>query len=251
MLIYSSFSTIIWVSLLIINFNIKTFWRFYGRFFKDKDLHNFSITKYKIFHVIGWGVPLIFTLICIFLNSIAYEYSNLCLISLNWIFSLFFWPLAIIIFPSFLLHIISMFYICYSSVKQVFVYENNFNKEVINDYYNLIIVFKNYWRFFFIGIISISTVTFYWIFYFTQITRINDLINNIDIIKHWLRCMTLNNSDQNKCVYILKDKVPSLKIMIAAETTVSIIGIWLFLIFGNQIYNLKKKMEDKQFLNLT
>lgn len=53
--------------------------------------------------------------------------------------------------------------------------------------------------------------------------------------------MTLNNSDQNKCVYILKDKVPSLKIMIAAETTVSIIGIWLFLIFGNQIYNLKKK----------
>lgn len=249
-LVFSTFSTILWISILIINFHIKTFWNKYRSYFNNKNL-NFEITNYKVTYFIGWIIPLIFTLICIFLKSISYEYSNLCLISLEWIFKLFFYPLGSIIFPCFLLHIFSLSYISYNSIIQVFTNIENKNMEVFKDYYQMITVFKNYWRYFLIGIISVSTLTFYWIFYFTQITKINNTLENIEDLKIWLNCISTNNN-KNKCFYIIKDKIPSLDIMIFAEISVSIIGIWLFLLFGTELYKLKKKIinNNMNFLNL-
>lgn len=187
------------------------------------------------------------------MKSISYEYSNLCLISLEWIFKLFFYPLASIIFPCFVIHIFTLSYISYKSVIQIFVNIEDDSKHFYKDYYELINVFKNYWRYFLIGIISVITVTFYWIFYFTQIKKINNIIEKMDILELWIKCMTINNSNQKECFYILKNNIPPLEIMIFAEVSVSIIGVWLFLIFGTELYKAIKKENIKNnnnFLDL-
>lgn len=74
-LVFSTFSTIIWISILIVNFHIKTFWSKYKIYFNNQNI-TFEITNYKITYFFGWVLPLLLTLICIFLKSISYELIN-------------------------------------------------------------------------------------------------------------------------------------------------------------------------------
>lgn len=58
-------------------------------------------------------------------------------------------------------------------------------------------------------------------------------LKNDDTIKlSWIECMISPDGGQNNCTYIIKDKLPPFALMVAAETLVSTIGIWLFVIFG-------------------
>lgn len=63
-------------------------------------------------------------------KQIQFEFANLCLVSLDQIFNLFFYPLAAIICPSFILHIGTFLYIAKV---------NNNNKDQKKNYIVIII----------------------------------------------------------------------------------------------------------------
>ena len=96
---------------------------------------------------------------------------------------------------------------------------------------NIIKFIKDYLKYISIGIITVSTVTFYWIFYYKQIPKIKNYI------VLWITCISQNENLNDliltveKCTIDNANELPSYNTMIAAETSVSIVGIWLFSIF--------------------
>lgn len=48
----------------------------------------------------------------------------------------------------------------------------------------------------------------------------------------WAECMISPDGDQNNCAQIINQFLPKYGLMITAESLVSSLGIWLFIIFG-------------------
>lgn len=217
-LIFSSFSIVIWIFVLILDFFITNVYKSY-----------YIITNNYFNNFIAWGIPLIITFIILATGNISYEFSNLCLISIENIFNMFFYPLGFIIFSAFLILIISLIYIIF---KCIFVtieykmYNNNdeYKYEIIElelaKIYNVV---KFHWRYILVGLISVFTFTFYWIFYYKEINTFKNVFINL------LEC--LNNEDINICIIKSKNELPPYRLMILSELFVSIVGIWLFIIF--------------------
>lgn len=99
-LIFSSLATVLWCAALIVNLHMHTVWN-----------SSFFANKYIFLHVFCWGVPAAFMAAALGLHAVKFEFANLCLVSIDYIFDLFFYPMAAIIAPAFLLHILTFFYI--------------------------------------------------------------------------------------------------------------------------------------------
>jgi hypothetical protein len=99
-LIFGSFSTCLWCAALILNLHVHTVWN-----------SNFFTNKYALLNLICWGIPAAIMSIALGLHAIKFEFANLCLVSMDYIFPMFFYPLAAIVCPSFLIHISTFFYI--------------------------------------------------------------------------------------------------------------------------------------------
>jgi hypothetical protein len=99
-LIFGSFATCLWCAALILNLHVHTVWN-----------SNFFTNKYALLNLICWGIPAAIMSIALGLHAIKFEFANLCLVSMDYIFPMFFYPLAAIVCPSFLIHISTFFYI--------------------------------------------------------------------------------------------------------------------------------------------
>lgn len=114
-LIFSSLATVLWCAALIINLHMHTVWN-----------SSFFANKYIFLHVFCWGVPAAFMAAALGLHAVKFEFANLCLVSIDYIFDLFFYPMAAIIAPAFLLHILTFFYIAkvcaMDGVKPIYTY---------------------------------------------------------------------------------------------------------------------------------
>lgn len=236
-LIFSSFSIVIWIFVLILDFFITNVYKSY-----------YIITNNYFNNFIAWGIPLIITFIILATGNISYEFSNLCLVSIENIFNMFFYPLGVFIFLAFFILIISLIYI---SIKYIYIktdfyiYDNqceyNYETKML-ELKNIISIFKNYWRYISIGIISVSTFTYYWIFYYKEIHNFTYIFNN------FIKC--LENNKMNTCIIKTQETLPSYRSMIIAETLISIIGIWLFVIFINiNCINIYKYIKNKNRKN--
>jgi hypothetical protein len=64
-----------------------------------------------LLHLLCWGIPAAFMATALGMKKIQYEFANLCLVSLESIFNLFFYPMAAIVIPSFVLHMCTFMYI--------------------------------------------------------------------------------------------------------------------------------------------
>lgn len=238
-LVFSSFSVCVWILILILNFCI------YNVF------NSFYLITYNYFNnILIWSIPVIITFIVITTNNISYEFSNLCLISINNIFNMFFYPLGSIIFLAFLILIISLICIfvkCMYISAEFYIYNNNedeYNHKVMELELNKIINnFKIHWRYIIIGIISVFTFTFYWIFYYKEI------YNFKNVFDYLLECLKTN--DISICIINSKEKLPDYRLMLFSEILVSIIGIWLFIIFIdiNYLKTFIKKIKQKTSVN--
>jgi hypothetical protein len=60
------------------------------------------------------------------------------------------------------------------------------------------------------------------------------LEKDMSITNHWLECMVSPGGAQNSCVDIIAEHLPPFGLMIFAESIVSMLGIWLFVIFGKR-----------------
>jgi multisubunit Na+/H+ antiporter MnhC subunit len=90
----------LWVSAVIINLHLHTVWN-----------SKFLVNKYVALNIICWGGPLVVTVISFVYHQVQFEFANLCLLSADWIYKLFFDPLAAIVLPSVVIHLATFFHI--------------------------------------------------------------------------------------------------------------------------------------------
>ncbi|KAI7904604.1 uncharacterized protein BX663DRAFT_502931 [Cokeromyces recurvatus] len=232
-LIFGSFATILWCAALILNLHVHTVWN-----------SNIFANKYIFLNIICWGIPATIMVIAIALHAIKFEFANLCLVSMNYIFPLFFYPLAAIVCPSFLVHIATFFYIARIAVREGL--ESDMTQSLstgsITDQRamptvsrrHVFVAVKIQWRALLLAVIAIVTVLFYWLFYMTQMNRMTDLQSNPALTSEWLECMLIPGNTQNMCADLIRTHLPPFPLIVIAETLVSTIGIWLFIMFGKR-----------------
>lgn len=180
------------------------------------------------------------------LHQVKFEFANLCLVAVDRIFELFFYPMAAIVCPAFLIHIATFFYIAKIAVQEGVqsdmshsrgnggVGNTAANSAPARRHKHVITAVQIQWRALLLAILASGTVVFYWIFYFTQIHRVVTLEKDQSITNHWLECMLSPGGHQDSCVSLIRDHLPPYGLMMAAETLVSTQGIWLFVIFGKR-----------------
>ncbi|SAL99163.1 hypothetical protein [Absidia glauca] len=222
-LMFSSLATVLWCCALIINLHLHTVWS-----------SNFFTHRYFLLHLFCWGVPVAFMATALGMKQIQYEFANLCLVSLDQIFNLFFYPMAAIVIPSFVLHICTFLYIARAISFFALGGLDRCRTQRAVRHKHVIQAVHIQWRAALLAIIACATVLFYWIFYFTQIRHVTDLSKDTSILDSWLQCMITPGNTQDSCVSIVSSHLPPFGLMVAAEALVSVIGIWVFLIFAKR-----------------
>ncbi|KAI8368143.1 uncharacterized protein BYT42DRAFT_585453 [Radiomyces spectabilis] len=233
-LIFASLATCTWCAALILNLHFHTVWN-----------SSFFANRYYILYVVCWGIPTAVMVVALGMHVIKFEFANLCLVSVDQIFNLFFYPMAAVVCPAFLLHICTFLYIAKVAFREGIESEMTQSLSTSSStqiqraasaqrHKHVVTAVKIQWRGLLLAILSCGTVIFYWIFYLTQIHRLTDLEGDQSITTRWLQCMLLEDSNQNACVGIVSPHLPPFGLMITAEALVSLIGVWLFLIFGKR-----------------
>ncbi|KAL9546339.1 hypothetical protein PS6_007715 [Mucor atramentarius] len=230
-LIFGSFATCLWCAALILNLHVHTVWN-----------SNFFTNRYILLNIVCWGIPAAIMAIALGLHAVKFEFANLCVVSMKYIFPLFFYPLAAIVCPSFLVHIGTFFYIARIAVREGL--ESDMTQSLSTGTMtdrppgvsrkHVMVAVKIQWRALLLAVVAIVTVLFYWLFYMTQISRMTELQNNPTLTMDWLECMLTPGNSQNVCAEVISSHLPPFALIIVAEALISTIGIWLFVMFGKR-----------------
>ncbi|KAI8065543.1 hypothetical protein BC940DRAFT_304361 [Gongronella butleri] len=232
LLIFGSMATVCWCAALIVNLHLHTVWNI-----------NFFNRRYWLLHLLCWGIPAAFMGTCLGLHQVEFVFTNLCLVSLGQIFNLFFYPMAAVICPAFLLHIFTFLYIARiafregieSDMSHSFSNASIGRTQRFTRHKHVIQAVHIQWRALLLAIIGCVTVLFYMIFYFTQLRHVTELTETPTVLDAWVACMLSPTTvNQDSCVGIVSPYMPPFGFMVAAEALVSIIGIWLVVIFAKR-----------------
>ncbi|KAI8377588.1 uncharacterized protein BYT42DRAFT_614261 [Radiomyces spectabilis] len=235
-LIFAAFATCLWCAALIINLHVYTVWN-----------RNYFTERYLYLNAVCWGIPAAMTAVALGLHSIKFEFANLCLVKLDYISEILFYPMAAIICPSFIIHIATFFYIAKVAFREgvrsemsqtLSAASHNTEQHAINvkrrHHKHVIAAVKIQWRALLLAVVACGTVLFYWLFYLLQVPKITNLDRNLEITSDWIACILMPGGSQNSCVSIISPYLPPYGLMITAELLVSLIGIWLFLMFAKR-----------------
>jgi len=100
LLIFASHATVLWIGTIILSLHIHTVWN-----------SNILSKRYIFIHTNCWGTPALLTIIALGKKSISYQFSTLCLVKVEDSNLLFFYPMAIVVVPSFFLHMATFVHI--------------------------------------------------------------------------------------------------------------------------------------------
>ncbi|KAF8967002.1 hypothetical protein BGZ46_000261, partial [Entomortierella lignicola] len=225
MLIFASVATCAWCSALIINLHLHTVWN-----------SAWLATKYWLVHTFCWGYAIAITAAALGMGQVRWEYATLCLISQEKSSSMFFYPMAAMIFPAFLIHIATFVHIARISA-QAGVDSDTMSRStlsagaaaVISHRRHVMMAIKIQWRAALMAVMALMSVMFYWLFYFLQLKKIKPatLAPHIAV---FVKCLMSGNT-HDSCADDLSTYLPPYGLMIAAEFLVSMIGTVIFIVF--------------------
>lgn len=228
-LIFASLATCCWAAALIANLHFQTVW-------KSNAIKNQQILVW----LFCWGYAVVVMCVALGLQQVKFEFANLCVVSIDTIFELFFYPMAAIVCPAFLIHLLTFIYIARITFKQGIQSDTSQEGPTEMDsapitsrkHKHVMVALQIQWRPVLLAVLAIGIVLFYWIFYFTQIHRMASIKYSPNTELLWAECMISPDGDQNNCAQIINQFLPKYGLMITAESLVSSLGIWLFIIFG-------------------
>ncbi|KAF9099609.1 hypothetical protein BGX23_000652 [Mortierella sp. AD031] len=225
MLIFASVSTCAWCSALIVNLHLHTVWN-----------SAWLAKKYWLLHTICWGFAITVTAVALGTGQIRWEFATLCLISQEKSSTIFFYPMAAMIFPAFLIHIATFFHIARISAQAGIDSETMSRSTlsasaaaVISHRRHVMMAIKIQWRAAVMAVCALLSVTFYWLFYFLQLSKINPK-ELAPYVQKFGMCLATKNS-HDFCADELAPHLPPYGLMIAAEFLVSSIGTVIFIVF--------------------
>ncbi|KAG0253207.1 hypothetical protein BG011_006490 [Mortierella polycephala] len=225
MLVFASIGTCAWCTALILNLHLHTVWN-----------SSWFATKYKLLHVLCWGTATIITAVALGMGEIKWEYATLCLVSQEKVSQIFFYPMAAMIFPAFMVHIATFFHIARISTMASANSETMSRTTLsagaaaaISHRRHVMMAIRIQWRAALMAICAIVSVTCYWLFYFIQLKKIKpDVLQNN--IVYFVACLK-EGRNHNECADQLAPFLPPAGLMIAAEFVVSSIGVIIFIVF--------------------
>ncbi|KAI1315378.1 hypothetical protein EDD11_000882 [Mortierella claussenii] len=225
MLVFASISTCAWCTALILNLHLHTVWN--SAWFSK---------KYWLLHILCWGFAIAVTAVALIMGEIKWEYATLCLVSQDKASQIFFYPMAAMIFPAFLVHVATFIHIARISIMTGEDSETMSRSTlsagaaaVISHRRHVMMAIRIQWRAALMAICAIVSVMLYWLFYFIQLRKINPLTLQEHIIT-FVYCLKLGKA-HDTCVDELAPYLPPYGLMIAAECVVSSIGTVIFIVF--------------------
>ncbi|KAF9312368.1 hypothetical protein BG003_006343 [Podila horticola] len=225
MLIFASVSTCAWCTALIINLHLHTVWN-----------SAWLAKKYLMLHIVCWGYAIAVTGVALGLGEVKWEFATLCLVSQSKAPTIFFYPMAAMIFPAFLLHIATFAHIARISAQAGGDSETMSRSTlsagaaaVISHRRHVMMAIRIQWRAALMAVCAIVSVTFYWLFYFIQLKKINPATLSQHIV-HFVSCLKKGNP-HDFCADEMAPFLPPYGLMIAAEALVSSIGTVIFIVF--------------------
>ncbi|KAI8595028.1 hypothetical protein EDD21DRAFT_295652, partial [Dissophora ornata] len=225
MLVFASVGTCAWCSALILNLHLHTVWN-----------SAWFAKKYWLLHILCWGFAIAVTAVALGMGQIRWEYATLCLVAQEKASQIFFYPMAAMIFPAFLIHIATFIHIARISVMSSEDSESMSRSTlsagaaaVISHRRHVMMAIRIQWRAALMAIFAMLSVMLYWLFYFIQLRKINPTTLTLHITEFVL-CLKEGNS-QNTCADQIAQYLPPYGMMVAAEGVVSSIGIIIFVVF--------------------
>ncbi|KAF9351785.1 hypothetical protein BGX26_010255 [Mortierella sp. AD094] len=225
LLVFSSVATCAWCTALILNLHLHTVWN-----------SAWFAKKYWLCHILCWGYAIAVTAVALGMGEIKYEYATLCLVSQEKSSQIFFYPLAALIFPAFLVHIATFFHIARISIMSSEDSETMSRSTlsagaaaVISHRRHVMMAIRIQWRAALMAIMAISSVMMYWLFYFIQLKKISPAQLQNQVLE-FVSCLKTGNP-HDVCVERISGFLPPYGLMIAAESVVSAIGIVIFTVF--------------------
>ncbi|KAF9105470.1 hypothetical protein BGX27_009611 [Mortierella sp. AM989] len=225
--VFSAAAFCIWNTAVILNLHLHTVWgsAWFAR-------------NYVITHSVCWGIPAIITATALGMGQISWNTGSYCFISQSMASAIFFYPLAILLFPSFFLHISTFFHIARVTIQSSNESSGTSGSTsitgggppTISKYRHAMTVIKIQWRAALMASLAITLAVYYWLFYFFQFSKMNPERLRPNIENHFMKCL-IDGGDQNSCVAELAPYLPSFAIMISAEVLVSTAGLVCFIIF--------------------
>jgi hypothetical protein len=192
--------------------------------------------KYWLLHFLCWGFATAVTAVVLVKGEVKWEYATLCLVSQDKASQLFFYPLAVMIFPAFLVHCATFIHIARISVMNSQDSETMSRSTlsagaaaVISHRRHVMMAIRIQWRAALMAICAIVSVMLYWLFYFIQLKKINPAELASHIAK-FVGCIKVGNA-HDTCADELAPFLPPFGMMIAAEGVVSSIGTVIFIVF--------------------
>ncbi|KAF9963392.1 hypothetical protein BGZ70_007448 [Mortierella alpina] len=225
MLIFASVGTCAWCSALILNLHLHTVWN-----------SAWFARKYWLLHTVCWGFAIAVTAVAVGMGEIKWEYATLCLISQDYVSQIFFYPMAAMIFPAFMVHIATFFHIARISA-QAGVDSETMSRStlsagaaaVISHRRHVMMAIKIQWRAAVMAVCALLSVMFYWLFYFLQLKKIKPATVQPHVLD-FVKCIK-SGGTHDSCVDGLAPHLPPYGLMIAAEFLVSTIGTIIFIVF--------------------
>ncbi|KAG0245342.1 hypothetical protein B0O80DRAFT_479647 [Mortierella sp. GBAus27b] len=223
-LIFASVATCAWCAALILNLHLHTVWN-----------SAWFAKKYWLLHILCWGFATAVAAVALGMGEVKWEYATLCLISQDKASQFFFYPLAAMIFPAFLVHVATFIHIA-RITAQAGIDSDSISRStlsagaaaVITHRRHVMMAIKIQWRAAVMAIFAILSVMFYWLFYFLQLSKINPQ-KLLPHVVTFVGCLASNPHDV--CADQLAPFLPPYGLMIAAEFLVSMIGTMNFVVF--------------------
>ncbi|KAG0200470.1 hypothetical protein BGX28_006466 [Mortierella sp. GBA30] len=224
-LVFASVATCAWCTALILNLHLHTVWN-----------SAWFAKKYWLLHILCWGFASAVTGVALGMGEIKWEYATLCLVSQAKASQIFFYPLAAMIFPAFLVHIATFFHIARISTMAGVDSETMSRSTlsagaaaVISHRRHVMMAIRIQWRAALMAVCAMLSVTFYWLFYFIQLRKIDPEVLLFNILV-FVFCLS-QGSPHNTCADALAPFLPPYGLMIAAEFVVAAIGTIIFIVF--------------------
>ncbi|KAF9945806.1 hypothetical protein BGZ65_010343 [Modicella reniformis] len=214
MLVFGSVATCAWCTALIMNLHLHTVWN-----------SAWFAKKYWLLHILCWGFATAVTTVALVMGEIRWEYATLCLVSQEKASQIFFYPLAAMIFPAFLISVMS-------GEDSETMSRSTLSAgaaAVISHRRHVMMAIRIQWRAALMAICAIVSVMLYWLFYFIQLKKINPSTLQLHIIE-FVICLK-HGKPHDTCADELAPYLPPYGMMIAAEGVVSSIGAIIFIVF--------------------
>ncbi|KAJ3047628.1 hypothetical protein HK097_011358 [Rhizophlyctis rosea] len=241
LIIFAAMGAAMWTAYLIINLHLHIVW-------KSDVLERHGVW----IGVLLWCVPIGFTVYVLYMRKVAYTFGLDCLVTADFADKFFFYPLSIMVYPAFLLHIIT--FIIFARVVLKARFDDSHIKsntsgslvgsgKTVSAYRRLMVVLKSQWRAFVTALIFLVIFTMFWMIHFFSTRKATSLLEASGAdpstfpkwLLEWGQCIFLPGGSQEACRSIVPpEAIPQLIPSIVSDTLICIVGIFIFPVFGTR-----------------